>query len=78
MIRTFLMIAMVNSQTGEVVKLVDPVPGFNTLGEVVKLVDPVPGFNTLQECQEALKLVPVSRGLYRYKAWCLTPSDIDI
>jgi len=62
MIRTFLMIAMFNSQTGE----------------VVKLVDPVPGFNTLRECQEALKLVPVSRGLYRYRAWCLTPSDIDI
>lgn len=62
MIRTFLMIAMFNSQTGE----------------VVKLVDPVPGFNTLQECQEALKLVPVPRGLYRYRAWCLTPSDIDI
>ena len=40
-------------------------------------MDPVPGFNTLQECQEALKLVPVSRGLYRYRAWCLTPSDID-
>ena len=62
MIRTFLMIAVFNSQTGE----------------VVKLVDPVPGYNTLQECQEALKLVPVSRGLYRYRAWCLTPSDIDI
>jgi hypothetical protein len=48
------------------------------MGEVVKLIDPVPGFATLKECQEALKLVPTHKGIYRYRAWCLTPSDISI
>lgn len=62
MIKTFLVIAVFHSQTGE----------------VVKLIDPVPGFATLKECQEALKLVPTHKGIYRYRAWCLTPSDISI
>ena len=62
MVKTFLLVAVYNSQTGE----------------VLKILDTLPGFQLLSDCQKAMTMLPPPKGVITYKAWCLTPSDISI
>jgi hypothetical protein len=47
-------------------------------GEVVKLIEPMPGFELAADCDKAVKLLQPARGEFAYRAWCLTPAAIDI
>jgi hypothetical protein len=62
MIKTFLLVVVFDMQTGE----------------VLKIIEPIPGFETFVDCEAARLLLPVSKTNIGYRAWCLTPRDIRI